>query len=900
MDFGLPKNQITTAAVEVLLTTSIRIERQRHSRNSMVVSNPYLTKRTTTTTTTPATATVNAGAQNRYRGGDGNGGNFRTTQKRLHRPWDGEPVGIATAMISTGRTANSQQEIQVVSTSRSTNNNNSLAAKSESVVDLFEGDDGFDWTAAVELMDAAVPTNTNVSAANTAGAVATKTTTSRPPLNPRRGVDECRQQCATMKENMNDNSAHPSHAAVSKHQTALTTITPLGTSKNHQESKAAALPNHNKAAIPGVPPDQKMLRALRPKSWLKATDPSLTKRANASVTSSPSTTITTTASVRSSHSDAVAKTVLNAHDDKSNRGDPQQHGLPKEIQFSPNAVQPVNDGHLNNLLAHAFLTSPLKNNWHLFPHQKTSLRQSLAMRRSILALDMGLGKTLIGCVWASAFLQTSLLQCKRVLILCPVTLQKEWVRTALEATGMEVVDPETKTSSKKKSRKTMKSPVASDEDSLDDGDNSVASTSSVVPPKATIHSWAKVPSVPEEGNFIVVADEAHSIQSMEAARTRSTLELALHKRCIGVLLLTGTPMKNGKPANLYPLLKAVRHPFGRNRHAYEKHFCEGKHVFIGRARSVWQATGASNLDQLRVLTKSHMQHLSKEDCLKELPPKTRQLEKVPVCSRQQNQQNQAMQFLQKVYKASKDKTARDRNGDSGDAVLGALQKARLIGSLAKVEATVQYAKMILHDEPAIVIFTCFQEPARQVHRKLTEAGWTGELLTGETPAKNRQIMVDNFQNGLSPVFVCTFGAGGVGITLTAARTIILLDRPWTPGDVHQAEDRVRRIGQTYPVKCIWMQTSFRLDEQIDDMIEHKNQTSTAVLTESSTTKEEKKQQQQQRLSIFKLLDQILEEQEQQQAKQFANLSGTTSINLKQTSMLQFSQPCDETEGRGSQ
>lgn len=44
------------------------------------------------------------------------------------------------------------------------------------------------------------------------------------------------------------------------------------------------------------------------------------------------------------------------------------------------------------------------------------------------------------------------------------------------------------------------------------------------------------------------------------------------------------------------------------------------------------------------------------------------------------------------------------------------------------------------------------------------------------------------------------GAGGVGLTLTAACTVILVDRPWTPGDVNQAEDRVRRIGQKRPVR----------------------------------------------------------------------------------------------------
>ena len=64
--------------------------------------------------------------------------------------------------------------------------------------------------------------------------------------------------------------------------------------------------------------------------------------------------------------------------------------------------------------------------------------------------------------------------------------------------------------------------------------------------------------------------------------------------------------------------------------------------------------------------------------------------------------------------------------------------------------------------------------------------------------------------------------------MTAAHTVILLDRPWTPGDTRQAEDRVRRIGQTKPVKAIWM-SAFQLDSQIDEMLESKLKTSNAVL-----------------------------------------------------------------------
>jgi Helicase conserved C-terminal domain len=335
-------------------------------------------------------------------------------------------------------------------------------------------------------------------------------------------------------------------------------------------------------------------------------------------------------------------------------------------------------------------------------------------------------------------------------------------------------------------------------------------------------------------------------------------------------------MKNGRPANLFPLLKAVKHPFGNHQRAYEAHFCGGRDVSYG-GRTVWMATGGANLDQLRCLTQSHMLHMTKDDCLKNLPKQSRVFKEVPVSSRAQMRHNEAMQKLAKAYE--------NRQESSQEAILGAVQNLRLIDSFAKVDATVEIAKDVLIKEAAVVIFTSFVDVAKMLFQKLSDSGWHGELLTGETPAKKRQAMVDNFQNGLSAVFCCTFGAGGVGLTLTAASTVILLDRPWTPGDAHQAEDRVRRIGQTKPVTSIWM-SAFELDKQIDIMLESKSQTSSTVLsaqnrntTSANLGSNPDLMAHAPKLSILKLLQSILPS-----AKQSSSFDG-----LKQTSMLQYSQ-----------
>jgi hypothetical protein len=111
--------------------------------------------------------------------------------------------------------------------------------------------------------------------------------------------------------------------------------------------------------------------------------------------------------------------------------------------------------------------------------------------------------------------------------------------------------------------------------------------------------------------------------------------------CSSFYLKTGTPMKNGKPSNLFPLLKASGHPFGDDQRLYETFFCNGQQRKYG-SRVVWDAGGSSNLDILNAHIVSHVFHKTKEDCLKGLPKKTREYKSVPVSSKYELQHNRAL------------------------------------------------------------------------------------------------------------------------------------------------------------------------------------------------------------------------------------------------------------------
>lgn len=140
---------------------------------------------------------------------------------------------------------------------------------------------------------------------------------------------------------------------------------------------------------------------------------------------------------------------------------------------------------------------------------------------------------------------------------------------------------------------------------------------------------------------------------------------------------------------------------------------------------MWQANGAQHLDQLRQLTSSHILYLKKEDVLKGLPPRTREFKHVPVAAKSNLQHTKALQDLECVYNNSS-----GNNDNKNEAILGAVQRVRMVGSFAKVDATVQLAKQILEKEPAIVLFSSFVDVCKQMTQKLKDAGWGCELLTG--------------------------------------------------------------------------------------------------------------------------------------------------------------------------
>jgi SNF2 family DNA or RNA helicase len=378
----------------------------------------------------------------------------------------------------------------------------------------------------------------------------------------------------------------------------------------------------------------------------------------------------------------------------------------------------------------------------------------------ILALEMGLGKTLISLSIAKSYILCGYKS--KIVVICPSSLKDNW---KIEAgyLGLDI----------------------------------------------DVYSWNKQPLSSTYDDFILIADESHYIQSGDKTkRGREFLELS--KKARFNLLLSGTPMRNGKPVHLFPLLKVCNHHLSKDKRHYEKRYCDAKRTYFSR----WDTTGSSNLEELAELTKNIILRKNKSEL--NLPELTRIFHKIELSV------NQRKIWNEKVYELNE---TIDKDKEGWQLVF--LGKLKKLSSQFKFDKTREIISDILEQGDSVVIFTEFIETAEHLCKEFDAL-----LLTGSTPVNDRQSLVNEFQRGLNRVFVSTTQAGGVGITLTKSSYVIMHDRPWTPGDVSQCEARIHRIGSKNPCFSIWIQFD-QIDYKIDSMLSEKQKNIDTLLGENS-------------------------------------------------------------------
>ena len=154
------------------------------------------------------------------------------------------------------------------------------------------------------------------------------------------------------------------------------------------------------------------------------------------------------------------------------------------------------------------------------------------------------------------------------------------------------------------------------------------------------------------------------------------------------------------------------------------------------------------------------------------------------------------------------------------------------GSSIKLTSLMELLDNLIEEGRHVLVFSQFTSMLKLIEAELISRNYAYLQLTGQT--KNRQAVVSDFQEGKAPIFLISLKAGGTGLNLTRADTVIHYDPWWNPAVEDQATDRSHRIGQENPVFVYKLITSGSVEEVILGMQAKKRQLFEGVLSSNIT------------------------------------------------------------------
>ncbi|HEX3593911.1 MAG TPA: DEAD/DEAH box helicase, partial [Polyangiaceae bacterium] len=154
---------------------------------------------------------------------------------------------------------------------------------------------------------------------------------------------------------------------------------------------------------------------------------------------------------------------------------------------------------------------------------------------------------------------------------------------------------------------------------------------------------------------------------------------------------------------------------------------------------------------------------------------------------------------------------------------------------SKLRVFLELVSELRDNDRRALVFSQYVDFLSIVRESLDELGFSYEYLDGSTPPAARQARVDGFQRGSATLFLISLKAGGFGLNLTAADTVVHLDPWWNPAVEAQATDRTHRIGQERPVTVYRLVTRNTIEEKIVELHEKKQELARTLLEGTAET-----------------------------------------------------------------
>lgn len=260
------------------------------------------------------------------------------------------------------------------------------------------------------------------------------------------------------------------------------------------------------------------------------------------------------------------------------------------------------------------------------------------------------------------------------------------------------------------------------------------------------------------------------------------------------------------------------------------------------AHPIEKGGDAEQLARLRRRIRPILMRRTKELVAADLPPKQEQVLSVALSARHRkiydtHLQRERQRILGLLADAGDDEVALRRHRVTIFAALTRLRQLALdaglvdpaydaIGS-AKVDLLVEHVRELAAEGHRALVFSQFTTFLRRVQDRLEGEGFTTSYLDGST--RDRGAVIDGFKTGDDPVFLISLKAGGVGLTLTEADYVFVLDPWWNPAVEAQAVDRAHRIGQESPVMVYRLVATGTIEEKVVELKDRKAELVASVL-----------------------------------------------------------------------
>lgn len=388
----------------------------------------------------------------------------------------------------------------------------------------------------------------------------------------------------------------------------------------------------------------------------------------------------------------------------------------------------------------------------------------------IIADEMGLGKSAQSIGYCKIHPEI-----RPILIICPSSLKLNWEREIQKwtsSTSIKILSGTTPYKLPKKEWYIINYDILIPRNSREGN-------------KIKIDGWAK--TLVEMGIKIVICDESQMISNDSSIRTKAVKYIKKNLKGCKFIALSGTPIRN-RPSEFFTVLNLVAPDLFSNRWRYLNRYCNPKFNGFG-----WQFNGATNIEELHQLITPFMIRRLKSEVLTQLPEKTKSLIPLELDDIDKNK-----------YKDSEGQFSEwlENNLDNFIGQQSQLEKLKQLAYLAKRNAVMQWIEDFLSSGQKLVVMAYHTMAIDDLSEKFKDIS---VRIDGSTSLVDRQKAVDEFQtNDKIKLFIGQIQAAGVGLTLTAASSLAFIEFTMVPAEHEQAEDRIHRIGQKYPVNIYYL------------------------------------------------------------------------------------------------